>query len=121
MYRKRGLFISGIITAGILTLAVLPSCDNAGTINKTQINNSGMELSVVVTTYPSVESLNAANDRLRPNVEDKDVKGFFILWKTEVDSYVCELHVLDIVRVDDDRTTSWGHELAHCVYGNYHK
>jgi hypothetical protein len=33
----------------------------------------------------------------------------------------CEIHVVTPRGVEDDYMTTWGHELAHCVFGTYHK
>jgi hypothetical protein len=33
---------------------------------------------------------------------------------------VCEIHAMRPARVDDDRTTTVGHEYLHCLWGSYH-
>lgn len=32
----------------------------------------------------------------------------------------CEIHVAKIRTENDPRMETWGHELAHCIYGNFH-
>lgn len=72
---------------------------------------------VRVITYPSYESLAAANFR-----EDKipfvgKLLGWYIMRGD-----VCEIHVLEPKLVQSIRPAeTWGHELMHCTYGNYHK
>jgi len=36
-------------------------------------------------------------------------------------SYNCQIYALRPTRVDDNQILTLGHELAHCIYGTYHK
>jgi hypothetical protein len=47
--------------------------------------------------------------------------GFAVWYEDETGSNECTLHVMKPQTVDDEITLTWGHELAHCVYGLYHE
>lgn len=72
---------------------------------------------VRVITYSSYKSLQVANFE-----EDKlpfvgKLSGWYVMRGN-----VCEIHILEPKLVDSVRPAkTWGHELMHCTYGNYHK
>ena len=49
----------------------------------------------------------------------KRVHGFSILRRRD-DGYTCELYVVRPEGVNDPATSTLGHELLHCLLGNYH-
>lgn len=71
---------------------------------------------MTVITYESKRDLNrAANIIFNDNRKDRD--GFAVWTLTK-----CTIHVLNLRRPTDRETLpEWGHELAHCVYGTFHK
>lgn len=72
---------------------------------------------VRVITYPSYKRLRAANFK-----KDKiPFKGKLLGWYI-MRGNICEIHVLEPKLVRSIRPSeTWGHELMHCTYGNYHK
>lgn len=83
-----------------------------------EYNYSMNVMPVKVTVHPSEKDLNQAFKKyyhINPNAPVR-VVGWY-----DVVNGVCEIHVLDIVYVKDDpNMATWGHELAHCVYGKFH-
>ncbi len=77
---------------------------------------------VYVTTYGSHAELNEAHSILVPDSPDTSVEGFMQLYFNKENSeYTCMIYSLEPQQVDDDPTLTWGHELAHCMYGKYHR
>lgn len=72
-------------------------------------NLSNEKIEITVVTYDDA-------DGMRNNSLEGE-RGFF---RSDLDGDWCEIHVPKIDDVDDDITTTWGHELMHCIYGCYH-
>lgn len=83
-----------------------------------EYNTSGMIMPIMVIVHPSKKHLNRAwreYYNVSPEIVLK-VAGWY-----DIDNGVCEIHVLDIIYVKgDSNMTTWGHELTHCTYGNFH-
>lgn len=88
-------------------------------------SNENMQLVVIL--YDSTEALDKAYFRTKSSREKKvlrrkvgQIKGW-AAW-TNKPPYKCELH---LPRLNDERTqdmfVTWGHELSHCIYGEWHK
>lgn len=45
----------------------------------------------------------------------------FAVWTLPPQEPACTINVVRPKGVNDKRTTTWGHELQHCVYGRYHE
>jgi hypothetical protein len=109
-----------------MSLAALQGPTQAGEALKPTIDVS--ELQVVV-LYVSTGELLKLQRRYGANVDWRDVRqthrrGFSIL-KTnrETGARTCEVYLPAEQRpreVDDAGTLSLGHELLHCMYGDYH-
>ena len=84
----------------------------------------------VVIQFVSIGQITNLQRRFGANVDQKDLRqehrrGFSIL-KTypETGARKCEIYLPEEQRpreVDDDGTLSLGHELLHCMYGDYHR
>jgi hypothetical protein len=84
----------------------------------------------IVVSFISTGELLAMQRKHGANVHLRDIRqshrrGFSIL-KTnrETGARTCEIYLPNEQRpfeVDDDGTLSLGHELLHCMYGNYHR
>jgi hypothetical protein len=84
----------------------------------------------VIVNYVSIGELTDLQRRYGANVDRRDVRqshrrGFSIL-KThrETGARTCEIYLPAEQRpreVDDDGTLSLGHELLHCMHGDYHR
>ena len=85
----------------------------------------------VVITYVSTGELMKLQQRLGGGgVDMRDIRqthhrGFTILrTNRETGARTCEIYLPNQQRpreVDDEGTLSLGHELLHCMYGNYHR
>jgi len=78
---------------------------------------TGLVVPIKVVVHSSEEDLNKAFKTFYGVDEGREVWG----WYAYV-AGVCEIHVTELRDVrKDPRMHTWGHELAHCVYGSYHK
>lgn len=81
------------------------------------MNREGLEISVIPNAYDSQGEL----------YKDLKSKGFkvgkglvgFAVWSPE--DRVCDIYYVRPSKVDDDNMLTMGHELAHCIYGEFHK
>lgn len=84
----------------------------------------------IVVSYVSTGELTKLQRRYGANIDSRDVRqshrrGFSVL-KThrETGARTCEIYLPAEQRpreVDDDGTLSLGHELLHCMRGDYHR
>lgn len=115
----RGILSKTLIGITILTMV---SCDPAPSkkISGTQ-DYSNVQFPITVYTYETASELNKAIKDKKPH--DESVSGFslWFLSKRSGEMSRCEIHVVVPTGVADDHMTTWGHELAHCIYGTYHK
>jgi len=73
--------------------------------------------------FDSTAELREAAKNSGQGINYTEIKGFsFLKRNTESGEYVCEVYVVKMGggRVESDRTTTFGHELLHCL-GLYHK
>lgn len=87
------------------------------------VDRRGQPMTITVYTHKDVESLNAAAAavvKASGSVAlDYRVDG----WSAyDASGSWCEVHVLPLRNAKDARRMEvWGHELAHCVHGRYHR
>jgi len=84
----------------------------------------------VVVHYVSTDELTDLQRRYGANIDRRDIRqshrrGFSIL-KTnrETGARTCEIYLPADQRpreIDDEGTLSLGHELLHCMHGDYHR
>ena len=115
----------------VLQAAILGSAFGAmpaaGEILKVTIDVSDMRVVIAFLSTPELAALqrkHGANSDIR-DIRQNHRRGFSIL-KTNVatGARTCEIYLPEDRRpreVDDDGTLSLGHELLHCMYGNYHR
>jgi len=78
---------------------------------------TGMIIPIKVIIHPSDEHLNKAYNVFYGVQYEPLIWGWYGIRKG-----VCEIHVIELKSVNNDpRMQAWGHELAHCLYGLYHK
>ena len=68
--------------------------------------------------FGSTAELREAAKNSGQNIKDNDLKGFsFLKRNTKTGEYVCDLYVVKMAGglVDRDRTTTFGHEVLHCL------
>ncbi len=86
------------------------------------MDNSNVQFPITVYTYDSVVALNAAVRGKKSN-KNQRVKGlarWFFKSNNPDQMHRCEIHVVTPQRKDGPHVMTWGHELAHCIYGTYH-
>lgn len=115
----RGILSRILIGIAILTMV---SCDPAPSkkLSGTQ-DYSNIQFPITVYTYDSREELNKAVEGKKPKGQRVEGLALWFLKKENREMIRCEIHVVSPSKVDDEHTLTWGHELAHCIYGTYHK
>lgn len=116
---KRLLVLLAIITV------LLASCEQSeGPEIIQDMDRSGKPYAVRVYTYDNERDVT---DAYRLFVESKgqtfdgNTRLGWSGWNVSDNVFVCHIHVIRIRKVRDKQLETWGHELAHCIYGNYHK
>lgn len=78
---------------------------------------TGIVIPIKVIIHPSNEALNKVHHSFYGYKDVPLVWGWY-----GIRNGICEIHVTELKSVNNDpRMWTWGHELAHCVYGRYHK
>ena len=109
-----------IITAVLALLLV--SCDKPTGIKKTH-DVTDQYVDIRVMTFETESQLNKFL-KLK-SYSGQEVEGL-ARWAHPKDDMTkvkrCDIYVVEPSGVRDTGTLStWGHELAHCIYGSYHK
>lgn len=125
--KSRNRFIAKLLGAMaivvILVLAFGCSERSAPPISESGVNKEGWTLAITTHMYPDDESVTAARnaylkDLGQPPVDDQ-VQGWSVWTAT---SPACEIHAVPPRSfADSKRIWVLGHELAHCLYGKFHK
>lgn len=84
-----------------------------------EFNREQRTFSIRVTVYDTHEQVTAAKRRLRPQDRLEPLLGW-TTWGSKPND-ICDVHVARADLYMDTEFAVWGHELAHCLYGNYHK
>lgn len=109
-----------VLFSFLLSLCFLVACDNTDTSLKQDFDRSGEELRVTVIFHDDYRDLNKAYvDRFGRDMVEKH--GFAIYANPGNKPYWCEIHTLRPKHPDDDAMKVMGHELSHCVFGQFHK
>lgn len=104
-----------------ILLALLAACtpqQPTGEAVKAEFDRSGQIMQVQVVVHPNLESVNYALDQFYKQ-DQPEVYGWSA-WSLQGKPHQCQIHVAPPETVDDEMMRTWGHELAHCVYGTYH-
>lgn len=97
----------------IVFLILLPlGCGDKSAINK-DFNRENKELIVKVSIVTSVKEMKARAWNYEDGIQGQALYS--------PDDNKCEIIIYKPKRVDDEATLTLGHELMHCLYGNYHK
>lgn len=86
-------------------------------VKQTDIDLSSVHVSVV--WVESQTELRDAARKLGVYVRSDALHGFSVLGKRDGRD-ACIIYVFRPRIVDDDRTLTLGHEMLHCLVGNYH-
>lgn len=123
MKKQFGLIAFSLVTMVLLTFTTSCSDSSISGISGTH-NKEGEPLEITVRVFANNKEFDKyMKDELgvRDRVKRDGLAEWFVRNDTgEVVS--CDIYVKEIRSVNDkDRMYEWGHELAHCIYGTYHK
>lgn len=103
-----------------LSTMLLASCDPQPKQIKQDFDRSGQELHITVIFHENEQALNKAYfERFGGNRKEKKL-GFAVFANPGNKPYWCEIHATRPTRADDEKMDTMGHELAHCVFGQFH-
>ena len=116
----------------ILHLMMLAGVLQAGPLLGGEIINPSLDIKDmrVVVAYVSTGELVNLQGKYGANIDRRDIRqghrhGFSILrTNRETGAQTCEIYLPNTKRpteVDDEGTLVLGHELLHCMLGNYHR
>lgn len=103
----------------VLATVFLVSCDPQPREIKQDFDRSGQELHITVIFHDSLEDLNKSYKE-RFGRDRKDKLGYAVFANPGNKPYWCEIHTTRPKRADDEPMDTMGHELAHCVFGQFH-
>lgn len=98
----------------ILLVLLLTSCRSSGGYIVKDFNREGQDLTV------NVELLNPKSFESRAEDGRNGLKGEVIYYKSGNECNIL-IKKTSALRVDDSHALTLGHELMHCLYGDYHK
>lgn len=107
---RKALFLAILLSAPALAEDVRPTVDLSAVRVEVTWIQSEREMGDLRRQYGKVP---------RDSVIKTELKAFSVLGKREGE-YVCLLFAYRPRVVDDEFTTSLGHEVAHCFLGAYH-
>jgi len=103
----------------IIVAALAAACGEDKDPMPQDFDRSGEAMTVTVHTYPDQKSMQNARAR-HDGMNDPALLGW-AAW-TAAPPAKCDIHVVRLQSARDrGQMTTWGHELAHCVYGGYHR
>ena len=116
----------------ILHLAMLGGVLQAGPLLGGEIIRPSLDIKDmrVVVTYVSIGELMNLQAHYGATIDRRDIRqdhrhGFSILrTNRQTGARTCEIYVPHTkrpIKVDDEGTLVLGHELLHCMLGNYHR
>jgi len=109
-----------VLGTAILSLgALITGCEPSDDKIKQDFDRSGQELRVTVIFHDSLSDLNAAY-RERFGNDGTQKLGFAVYANPGRQPYWCEIHAIAPDKADDVKMNTMGHELAHCIYGQFH-
>lgn len=105
----------------IISAIVLVSCEPESTSNlKQDFDRTNEVIELKVVWYDSIDELN----RVRAEYFGDDGltrEGFAIWANPSREPKWCEIHTMRPQNPDDVRMDIQGHELTHCLIGNFHE
>ena len=112
--------ITKVVGTALLSVALLASCDPVDREIKQDFDRSGEQLRITVIFHDSEASLNKAyTERFGGSRKEKKL-GFAVYANPGRQPYWCEIHTTRPKVADDQPMDTMGHELAHCVFGQFH-
>lgn len=102
----------------LFAIAFLTACDNQGSDVSGDLDRSGKAQKITVYVYETSADMQNAKAEFLNTRRERDLLGW-AKWTNRLEDG-CEIHVVKLRGDNDSRMKTWGHELAHCVYGSYH-
>ena len=111
------------VIASFVAVIILTSCQQNGTAIAPEHNRSGKPITITVYEYKTHAEVSNALRQFQKSLEQPVTKETSLGWSgwDKEEPYQCEIHIKPPKYVDDDDTLTLGHELAHCLYGSYHR
>ena len=106
------------------TVLFLASCEQkVYTPMQKEHNRTGKPMTVTVYEHPSYGDVTRALQRFQrenkqPRTTDQSLG--WAAWDLH-EPYQCDIHIKPPDNINDDDVMTLGHEMAHCLYGSYHK
>ena len=107
----------------VVLLLVLSSCDTTEkSITKTH-DVTGEYIAIRIQTFPTERALNKYLEDADFSKQEVDGLARWVPPKGDLTKVKrCDIYVVEPKSVrDTNRMSTWGHELAHCIYGSFHK
>ena len=96
------------------------SCDTQKKEISGDFDRTGIPMEVTVVVYETKQDMiDAYESHAKVKLKQGGLLEGWSVWPKD-EPADCTIHVVKPKRVDDDITMTWGHELVHCSYGNYH-
>ena len=112
------------LVALILGSLLLHACDqsgNGGSGIKGDLDRTGSAQKITIKVYDTKTAMQKAKAEASNRAIDPTTEGWSI-WSPNNEELGCTVHVVKLKSgTDNSGMTTWGHELAHCMYGTYHK
>ncbi len=111
--------INKVVGTALLSLALLVGCEPTEREIKQDFDRSGYEMRITVIFHDNENALNAA---FRERFGNDGIKkqGYAVYANPGRQPYWCEIHTTRPKRPDDEAMATMGHELSHCVFGQFH-
>ena len=110
------------ISITLVLSLLLASCGQDNNQIQGTMNNEGSQFPITVHVFDNRMQMQQAIDDM--NTRGDEVDGFSAWYLSPGDDMAmtrCDLYVVRPSGVRDrNQLRTWGHELAHCVYGTYH-
>ncbi len=100
-------------------LGLVVSCSEQKTSLTQDFDRSGGAMPITVVVYPTIADMKIAYREHSGKPAHTDLQGWSTWTPSEPSE--CTIHTTKPKSIDDNVTMTWGHELVHCVYGNFHK
>lgn len=111
--------------SAIIAVLLLASCEQQKSYTPMQKehNRTGVPITVTVYEHESYGDVTRALQRFqRENKQPRttDPSLGWAAWDLH-EPYQCDIHIKPPDKINDDDVMTLGHEMAHCLYGSYHK
>ena len=111
--------ITKVLGTAILSLGILIGCEPGDGKIKQDFDRSGQELRITVVYHENATELNRSYYERFGNDGIKRL-GYAVYANPGRQPYWCEIHALAPRSTDDEKMDTLGHELSHCVFGQFH-